>query len=250
MLRILPYKMSSESARRLAESLDVLRIHPTRGTYRRKKSHILINWGCSHTPYEDSFRPGDFNHPVSVSAAADKLVTFELLSLKSIPVPAWTKDIEVAKAWQSKVYGRDSACGHGGEGIHVYNPGEELGHHLFYTKGVKNAIEYRIHIADGRVLDITQKKKKNGHESLVNGVRNHENGWVFCRNNIIKPHDTLVQTATDAVRGLDLCFGAVDICTSSAGQVTVFEVNTAPGIEGTTLDRYVSFFKEYGHDRF
>jgi glutathione synthase/RimK-type ligase-like ATP-grasp enzyme len=45
---------------------------------------------------------------------------------------------------------------------------------------------------------------------------------------------------------LGLDFGAVDIGHRIIdNKVFVFEVNTAPGIEGTTLQRYVNTFNEY-----
>ncbi|MNV71557.1 Ribosomal protein S6--L-glutamate ligase [compost metagenome] len=50
--------------------------------------------------------------------------------------------------------------------------------------------------------------------------------------------------AVDACEVLGLDFGAVDVALGKDGKVYVFEVNTAPGIEGTCLEAYVNAFKE------
>ena len=52
-LRILPYKMGSQSAKTLAQAVedlgfDVLRVHKDSPTYRRKLNHVVLNWGASN----------------------------------------------------------------------------------------------------------------------------------------------------------------------------------------------------------
>jgi glutathione synthase/RimK-type ligase-like ATP-grasp enzyme len=76
-------------------------------------------------------------------------------------------------------------------------------------------------------------------------VRTAENGWVFCRNNIRTPQAETVNLCIKAVAELGLDFGGVDCCETDFGTAVVFEVNTAPAIEGTTVRHYVDFFKEY-----
>ena len=56
--------------------------------------------------------------------------------------------------------------------------------------------------------------------------------------------DTLKEAAVKAVNSLGLDFGAVDICEDEEGNPYVFEVNTAPGIEGTTVEKYHTAFIE------
>lgn len=245
--RIIPYKLGSESARLLAEGLEALRVNPKRNTYRRFGRHRLINWGCSQTHYEPFFEQGDFNHPRAVSLAADKRVTYQLLQANNVPTLEFTDNPVVAQEWCNggyKVYGRDTATGHSGQGITVYPYGSNVARHLFYTKGVASKWEFRIHVGrDNRVIDITQKRRRNGHRDASLDIRSYNNGWVFCRNEIEQPPVVLMEAACDAIRALDLDFGAVDVCLEHSGKVTVFEVNTAPGIEGTTLNKYVEFFK-------
>ena len=54
--------------------------------------------------------------------------------------------------------------------------------------------------------------------------------------------------AIKAVEALDLDFGAVDIIETRQGEIFVLEVNTAPGLEGKTVESYgnaiLNFIKE------
>ena len=50
-----------------------------------------------------------------------------------------------------------------------------------------------------------------------------------------------------AVRSLGLDFGAVDVV-ERQNKAYVLEVNTAPGLVGTTLEKYVDAIREYAED--
>jgi glutathione synthase/RimK-type ligase-like ATP-grasp enzyme len=70
-------------------------------------------------------------------------------------------------------------------------------------------------------------------------IRSWNNGWVFCHENVQAP-PKVCEVAIQAVESLGLDFGAVDIgFREKEGKAFVFEVNTAPGIEGTTVRHYV-----------
>ncbi len=109
-----------------------------------------------------------------------------------------------------------------------------------YTRYVKKADEYRLHVFDGRVIDIQQKRKRRGipNEEIDYQIRNTASGWVYCRDDVDCP-DSCSALAIRAVAALGLDFGAVDIGYNRHTQTPcVYEVNTAPGLEGTTLTRY------------
>ncbi len=74
-------------------------------------------------------------------------------------------------------------------------------------------------------------------------IRVYNRGWVFTRNGVLLP-DAVKLASVAAVKSLCLDFGAVDIgYRISTGKAAVFEVNTAPGIEGTTLKKYAAALK-------
>lgn len=71
-------------------------------------------------------------------------------------------------------------------------------------------------------------------------VRNHDGGFIFQRENINPPQGVL-EAATQTLEAVGLDFGAVDIGWNERYQAaTVYEINTAPGIEGTTATDYAN----------
>lgn len=120
----------------------------------------------------------------------------------------------------------------------------------FVTEYFTAKDEFRVHVACGKVI-FTQRKslrtdeQRPAHPNFI--VRNHENGFIFQQENINIPEEAK-QEAIKAVSALGLDFGAVDIrckkATSTRGPLPcVLEVNTAPGIQGSTLAKYVEVFK-------
>lgn len=244
--KLLPHNLGTAGGRELIRSLGGLMIHPTRGTYRKRNAHRIINWGNSGRVFDSIFGAGDFNHPAAVAGAVDKLASFSIWSLTGVNHPEWTRDIDTARRWLSLdgyVLGRDTSTGSGGSGIHIYKRGENetLATHLFYTRYCNSRREYRIHVGRVGLIDVVQKRKRSGSNADTI-VRSHNNGWVFCRNDIVPPSAQAVEMAVAAITALDLDFGAVDVGVAKDGTATVFEVNTAPGIEGTTLAKYRDYF--------
>ena len=102
----------------------------------------------------------------------------------------------------------------------------------------KKKHEYRVHVFNGEVIDITQKKKRKGAEFLDTKIRNHKNGWVYAREDITEPED-LRQQAARAMYAVGLKFGAVDLIWNELENKSyVLEINTAPGLTGATLEKY------------
>ena len=126
-------------------------------------------------------------------------------------------------------------------GIHLATSATEVVPCQLYTKYKKKKKEFRVHVFRGAVVDVAEKRRRNKAarpEHFDGYIRNHGNGWVFCRDDITRPAD-LDQLAVAAVRALGLDFGAVDIIWNERDNKSyVLEVNTAPGLEGTTLEKY------------
>jgi glutathione synthase/RimK-type ligase-like ATP-grasp enzyme len=128
--------------------------------------------------------------------------------------------------------------GCGGRGIQLIDDVDNLPDCALYTRYVKKSDEYRIHIFMGTIIFLQKKMLRN--ESVGNNfqIRNYANGWIFGSKNIAVPQD-VVEQALLAVQALNLDFGAVDVGWQANSQKAfVYEVNTAPALEGTTLDLY------------
>ena len=243
---VYPYKMGSQSARLLSSALQCKRVFPNR-YYRAKANHLILNWGCSTYPEWDEARAGRMlNSPNAVAVAANKLTSFYAMNTSRVSVPLFWNNKDSAKrymeAGQFKVVCRTTLSGHSGQGIVIASSPEELVDAPLYTQFIEKDKEYRVHVFNGVIIDFQQKKRRRGEEQN-DDIRNHANGWVYARSDVVLPED--VETnAIRATLSLGLDFGAVDICTDLDGNAIVFEVNTAPGIFNTTLDKYVEAIKE------
>jgi len=203
-----------------------------------------------------------------VSIASNKLLTFQALSSNpAIPIPEFTASDAVANQWYvqgDRVVGRTILTGHSGEGIFITDPlnypqgeggvdvialREVHGNIPLYVKYKKKKHEYRVHVVLNGVnisTDVQQKRKRQEtpNEEVDYKVRNHANGWVYCREDLHEP-EGLQDLAIQVVRQLSLDFGAVDIIWNEhENQMYVLEVNTAPGLEGQTLEFYAQHLGE------
>lgn len=244
--RIQPYRAGSRSARVLRAALPDSRvIRITNSRYRPREGDLIINWGSSAQRFPDHYY---LNTPSACARAADKLESYRVMGEAGVPIPAWTTDIEEAEQWLQEEYtvvSRALTRANSGRGITLHSGWPtELPEVPLYTRYVPKFDEYRVHVAGGQVLDIQQKRRRFEHEDPNYQIRNHANGWVFCRGGVDAP-EPVRQVGIDAVESLGLDFGAADVgWTRNTERATVYEVNTAPGLEGTTLERYVEWLKE------
>lgn len=241
---VYPYRSGSKSARRLAEALGAKRIKLLNSKFKESPSKVVLNWGSSSCPYEC------LNDSSAVSVASDKLLSLKQLSLSGVSVPEWTTDRQIASGWITEghtVVCRGKLNGSSGEGITlVSDPLCELPFVPLYTKYTKKKDEYRVHVFDGRVIDVQRKmRKKDIPDNEVDWkVRNLAGGFIFGREGV-DPSDKVLETSVSAVNSLGLLFGAVDIGDHTEEGSRVYEVNTAPGLEGSTVDSYVKAIREY-----
>lgn len=229
----------SDTVKQLAEGLNGKVLKMEGSKYRRKDGHILINWGSSK-PLPNC----TLNQPEAVAVAISKLRTFETLLKINIPIPKFTRDKEEAAKWNGKVVGRDFDNSRGGKGIVIYKDKNDLGDHLFYSSYFKKKREFRIHVFKDKVIFEQEKLKKNGEEQ-DKYIRSHDRGWCFAFKHLRdKPTpDVVKDIAVRSVVSLGLDFGAVDIGWNPDDGACVFEVNTAPGLEESSLEAYINSFK-------
>lgn len=243
-IRIEPYKRWSGGAKALGERCGILRATPKQ-VERHGDFDIIINWGNSEKRFGGEY----VNKNTAVAVASDKLKTARVFEQAEVPQPSFTTEKAVAESWIEEgdtVFCRVLLRGSAGRGIVHAATKEELVQAPLYTKYVKKADEFRVHVLGDRVIDVQQKKKRLevDNEEVNYQIRNAANGWVFCRGGVAAP-ECVTTAAVRAVDSLGLDFGAVDIGYNRYGDAaTVYEVNTAPGLEGSTLDKYYNAFCE------
>lgn len=248
---IYPYNLGSASARVLAQALGGKRVREN-GRYRYRQRHKVINWGNPRLPSWGTPKAmaAIWNKPQNVQLAASKIATFERLNADDVPL--WTTIIDVARGWFAQPLGRNCVnavlCrtltrANSGHGIVFASNPDELVPAPLYVRYIPKREEYRVHVARGRVIDKAQKRRRNGteHEGITSYIRSFDHGWVFCREDVQLP-EAVEQKALTAVAHLGLDFGAVDIGQHERYGTKVYEVNTAPGLMGTTIQSYVGAF--------
>lgn len=250
---IVPYTMGSASAKALKQELKqltglpTLLVRKTSTKYQPRWTDYVINWGCSKEwPWIN------LNSKVGHATCVNKLKFFQVIDehnkqeyTNSINIPEWTTDIQVASNWDTMYLARTKLDGHSGDGIIICEPNDEVMPNApLYVKYKKKRHEYRVHFfksktsGEVKVIDVTQKKKRKGAENLDTKIRNHQNGWIYAREDITEPDDLRAQALLTA-SVVDLDFGAVDlIWNEHENKCYVLEVNTAPGLTGTTLNMY------------
>jgi glutathione synthase/RimK-type ligase-like ATP-grasp enzyme len=254
---ILPYKTGSLSAKSLAQALNCKRLKREQSRYVNQAHHIVINWGTSSVPTSVQDGMGILlNGGASVAIASDKLKAFQYLQAQNntITLPPFTTTKSEALTWLeqgSKVVARTSLRGHSGAGIVMLTSIDSLEevNAPLYVKYIKKQQEYRVHVFNGKVIDVQRKMRNRSiPDDEVNWeVRNHCNGFIFGRDGVELPSTaTDMCIATVACLGLD--FGAVDlIYNERADTYYVLEVNTACGLTGTTLEKYTDAIEEYAN---
>lgn len=251
-IKIRPYRKGSKSVKALAAALKCksLRFEGSKLKFNPMR-HTVINWGNS-TPMAGAADEHLINPPSLVATASNKLLAFERMKeWGGVRIPPFTTEREEAQDWINGgdvVVVRNKLTGNSGDGIVVVEEGEVPAAPL-YTEYVKKKDEYRIHVAFGEVIGKQRKAAVEDREEEPDWkVRNLAGGFIFARNEGIEPPDDVIEQALLAMEALGLHFGAVDIgYNGHYKQATVYEVNCAPGLTGTTLDEYVAAFrKEFG----
>lgn len=246
---IYPYKPGSNSARELARELGVRRISHRNSRFRGRPEKTVVNWGASRVPDEVG-KCTIINTPEAVRRASDKLQFFQNADCRK---PEWTTNWADANAWVidgKTVVARTVLNGHSGEGIILCDLNDAVPQAPLYTEYVPKKNEYRVHVFRGEILDVQRKaRRRDVPDDQVNWkIRNNDNGFVFARNGDALgdvPQDVLTQ-AIQAVGSLGLDFGAADVIYNDArSQAFVLEVNTAPGLVGTTLENYTEAFRQF-----
>lgn len=211
------------------------------GRYSPRTGDLVINWGNCNLPtwYPEAVTASPvieiLNNPLNIKYCVNKILAFDLLRYADISVPDFTSDPLVAKEWDGKILARTLTRSSGGKGIVICDKNNLVPAKL-YVKYIEKDAEYRVHIFKGQCIDYAKKvQNKEDATEEEKMIANHDNGWYFMRD--VKRLDENINLAKEAIQTLGLDFGAVDIIRKDKVSY-VLEVNTAPGLNGISLDAY------------
>lgn len=241
---IYPYRKGSKSVKALRENgFKSIKLENSR--FKGRPNKTVINYGSSSLP-EEVLKCRVINSPEAVSKAANKLTAFKAMAEHGVRVPFFTEHLREALAEGGTFVARTRLTGHSGQGIFIFDTDdEEVPVAPLYVQYIKKKQEYRIHVFMGEVIDIQRKARKlDVPDEEVNWqVRNLEGGFIYAREGVELGEEPRLQ-ALAAVESLGLDFGAVDVIWNEReDEYYVLEVNTAPGLTGTTIEKYVEAFR-------
>jgi hypothetical protein len=242
MIRIYPYRTGSRSASSLASALGGRVLLRENSRYRYREGDTVINWGSSNPP---SFCTMNSNGE-EIGNVSNKLSFFRRMAGSGL-LPRFWEDRGDIPDDAFPVVCRTLLTGSSGRGIHIADDREGLVDASLYVEYKKKREEYRIHLGrkGGAVQTIAIQKKatRTGEEPLDWRVRSHGNGFIFVRNGFDLP-DCCFTAASECFSEFDLDFGAIDVIYNErSDRAYVLEINSAPGLQGQTIQDYYNFFK-------
>lgn len=256
---VYPYRQGSKSAIALAQGVEGKVIRLEGSKFRPTAKKLVINWGSTTMP-DDILRSARvLNQPTLVNRASNKKNFFQLAKdagEAGPSVPEFTFSKEEARQWLTqdkpkKLFARTVLAGHSGEGIVKVNTVEELepiAEGTLFVVYVPKKREFRFHV-DRKVgvfcVQEKMKKREVPNEEVDYQIRNLANGFIFAKQDIEVP-DGCKEEAVKALAVTGLDFGAVDVIYNERQEKAyALELNTAPGLEGSTILDYVEMIGRF-----
>lgn len=252
---VMSWNNDSAGAKALAAGLHIRRLKHLNSAFVPSPQKAVINWGCGEfIPLPGIEQCQVVNHPDKVAICANKKKFFQYVDHDERVVP-WTTDDQVVLEWFQNGHtacARKKLEGSGGDGLVIFDGTNEFVRAPLYTMYIKKKHEFRVHIGGHKIFLVQQKKRSKEakdnplpeHMGRRGMVRSHANGYIFARNDI-EPPACVIEVAAEVMENIGLDFGAVDVIYNEyKDRAWVCEVNTAPGIEGSTVDDYVKMIKE------
>ena len=241
---ILPYNSASESAKKLAEAIGAKRIKREGSRYKYKPGDVIINWGCSEIDNPEVMKGVIVNNPEHVDIVSNKKSFFQTYPGNRDYVVQHTTNIDNALLWAAQdftVVARHNLRGHSGEGIEIVEPGMLMPHAPLYTKYKKKTDEYRVHFYGDSLIKFARKGRKLDvpNEDVNWKVRNLAGGFVYALSTFEDMPEQVIEACQDYADNTMLDFGAIDVIYHKpSDRAYILEVNTAPGLSGSTIEAY------------
>ena len=218
-----------------------------------RPSRMFVNWGCSDIQRRLPAASHILNRPQWVLPQSNKYQFFawgERRGEVGTYLPPFTNDYDTAIDWQREghtVVARATLTGHSGQGITIHNPNSLLPPAPLYTRYMKKKHEFRVHFFSGQIVDVQRKAvlRSTPAADIDYQIRTHGSGFVYIREGFDVP--PVVNRAAQAyLNATPLDFGALDIIYNERNEMAyILEVNTAPGVSGTTARNYANAFTQY-----
>ena len=182
--------------------------------------------------------------------SVDKLTQYKWFQDNEIPALEFTTEVAIMGKWLAEghtVFGRKYLKASCGKGIQIMDDFTKLYEVCpVYTKYKKKKREFRVHVFKDQVVAVTEKKRRKEFDGVRDTkIRNLANGYVFVQAVENEP-EGLRDLALRAARVSASDFRGVDVGYNQLkDELFVIEVNSAPGIQGTNLTKYMEAIINY-----
>ncbi len=181
---------------------------------------LVVNWGCAKAPPS-----------LNQFVLHDKFTELQKLAAVGIPVPAHQRKPPQEDGWLARL-------------AHHQEANDLLANLVmgdYYVQFVPCVEEYRVHVFGPKILRIGRKVPRTTKPHPL--FKSWNAGWKLSYQGYSGklPIRDLAQCS---IHALGYTFGAVDIGETKHGHPIVFEVNSAPGLEGNTIRVYADAIKE------
>ena len=226
-LRLLSTNLGSQSLKRVAQGLSTKLGYKVWRSKLQKSNRIHLLYGDQR----------------------DKITQYKWFVQNQINALVFTTDKATAKHWSEEgevVICRTLTHASEGKGIVVAEKPDQIVMAPVYTKYKKKKKEFRVHIFKDQVVQVLEKRRKKDYDGQTDTkIRNTANGYVFCSGDVSEPVG-LRDLALSASKVTNSDFKGVDIgYNEKKNELFVIEVNSAPGIEGSNVDKYVNTIVNY-----
>lgn len=208
-------------------------------TDKKLNTDVVLRWGSTESFNRLKTRL-ELNSLEAVTNASSKLVMMKKLVEANIPTPEilfdLTGDLDSFRDEEGKFYVRGS-----NQEVR-YDDTVKYGD-LYVSKPLINKRrEYRVHVFNGEVIAIYEKIANQENTKILKAHNCHFElkNMANCKLSI---EDQKV--CINAVNSLGLLFGGCDVIRDNKKNIYVCEVNSAPALNGTNIDRYVDKITEY-----
>lgn len=194
---------------------------------RKNTLPYIINLGCKKSELPKNVKILNYNSEL----ASDKIYTFDKFLEINLPIPRYFKNLEDVNIFP--ILGRKNKS-YQGRGITFYKDKEKINSHDFFVEYIKVKKEFRIHVFQEEIIG---EMNKTFNDSNIIHTSNTGAKLIFskidhnCREEILKK-------SIEAVKCIDLDFGAVDIIVDQDDNFYFLEVNSDPGMANSIAFAY------------
>lgn len=247
-------KSSKTGKELLRKFASVSRKAVRKRTNKRFRADLVLRWGSTEEFSRLTSRV-ELNSLEATRNASDKLVMMRKLVEAGISTPDVLFSSEFPLLRENLQAELDDYKNEEGK-FYVRGANQEVRYtdtlrsgDLYVSRPIPNKRrEYRVHVFDGKVVEIYEKVAREGTEN-VRICKAHNCDFKLRDKENCRLSQADQQMCIDAVNALGLVFAGVDLARDKDQNTFVLEVNSSPALNTLNVERYFERIMEYYNGR-